>query len=82
MAISELGWSPDGRTLAFVASHDPARPAGAKSENGAAPPVRVTSRIDYKQDNRGYLGDNRTQIFLLDAESGETRQLPMAASAA
>jgi dipeptidyl aminopeptidase/acylaminoacyl peptidase len=72
--ISELAWSPDGRTVAFVASFDPANPESKKPENGAAP-VRVTSRLDYKQDNRGYLDNNRTHIFLVDVDSGEKRRL-------
>ena len=43
--------------------------------DGAAPPVRVTRRIDYKQDNRGYLHDLRYQVFIVDVASGERRRL-------
>ena len=74
-AIVDLAWSPDSTRIAFVRSFDPANPAGEKPAEGAAPKVRVTSRIDYKQDNRGYLDDVRYQVFVVDVESGETRQL-------
>jgi len=43
---------------------------------GAYPVVRrVTRRLDYKQDNRGYLNDVRTQVFVVDVATGERRRL-------
>src|SRR6185312_878734 len=57
--ISDLAWSPDASKIAYTAVVDPLNPTGTKLADGAAPPVRVTSRIDYKQDNRGYLNDTR-----------------------
>jgi dipeptidyl aminopeptidase/acylaminoacyl peptidase len=40
--------------------------------------VRVVRRLDYKQDNRGYLNDVRSQVFVVDVESGERRRLTSA----
>ncbi len=73
--IVDLAWSPDGRTLAYTTAYDPDNPDEEELPEDAAPPVRVTRRIDYKQDNRGYLNDVRTQIFLVDVTSGERRRL-------
>ncbi|MGI8927450.1 MAG: S9 family peptidase [Tepidiformaceae bacterium] len=70
-ALNDLAWSPDGTRIAFTAAYDPANPAGDKPPDGAAPKVRVTSRIDYKQDVRGYLADVRSQLFVVDVASGE-----------
>ncbi|MCS6800622.1 MAG: S9 family peptidase [Chloroflexota bacterium] len=72
--IAGLTWSPDGTRLAYVAPVDPANP---KEEPSAAdlPPVRVVRRIDYKQDDRGVINDVRYQLFLVDAATGERRQL-------
>src|SRR6185369_11293579 len=36
---------------------------------------RVTRRLDYKQDNRGYLNNLRTQVFVVDVATGERRRL-------
>ena len=66
--IVDLTWSADSRRIAFVRPLDPENPSGDKPAEGAAPKVRVTSRIDYKQDNRGYLGDARHQVFVVDVE--------------
>ena len=71
-SIGDLAWSPDGTRIAFTSSFDPANPDGAKPKEGSAPPVRVTSRLDYKQDNRGYLGDERTQVSVVDVATGDT----------
>ena len=73
--IKDLAWSPDGRRLAYITQVDPENPAEAERPPDAAPPVRVTRRIDYKQDGRGYLGDARRQVFVVDAAGGERRQV-------
>jgi dipeptidyl aminopeptidase/acylaminoacyl peptidase len=73
--ITDLAWSPDGASIAFTAPFDPINPAAAKPAEGEAPAVRVTSRLDYKQDNRGYLGDARTQVFVADVATGEHRMV-------
>ncbi|MEA2640103.1 MAG: hypothetical protein QOF51_1497 [Chloroflexota bacterium] len=73
--IAELAWSPDGGRIAYVTTVDPANPAEVERPTDAPPPVRVTRRIDYKQDGRGYLGDTRRQLFVVEVASGERRQL-------
>lgn len=73
--INNLAWSADGRHIAYTTAFDPENPDEKPRDKDAAPPVRVTSRIDYKQDGLGYLGDKRQQIFILDAESGQRRKL-------
>ncbi len=73
--LSDLAWSPDGRYIAYAALFDPANPDETPLADDAPPPVRVTRRIDYKQDNRGYLHDLRYQIFVVDVASGARRRL-------
>ena len=74
-SIGDLAWSPDGARIVFTSSFDPENPEGEKPKDGVAPAVRVTSRLDYKQDNRGYLGDARTQVYAVDVTTGEKRSL-------
>ncbi|MDQ3654908.1 MAG: S9 family peptidase [Chloroflexota bacterium] len=75
--LSGLAWSPDGATIACTSSYDPENPDGTPPSPDDAPRVRVTRRLDYKQDTRGdgYLGDHRVQIFVVDVASGESRRL-------
>ncbi len=73
--ITSIAWSPDGRTIAYTTTVDPENPDETPRPKDAPAPVRVTSRLDYKLDGKGYLGDKRTQIFLIDIESGTRRQL-------
>jgi len=70
-----LAWSPDGSTLACTLPVDPENPREEERAKDAPPPVRVVRRIDYKQDNRGFLNDTRMQVMLVSAENGEIRQL-------
>jgi dipeptidyl aminopeptidase/acylaminoacyl peptidase len=58
-------WRPDGGALAVVV------PIGKVDPN--AP--RVITRIDYKQDNRGLINNERNQIVIVWPERGETRTI-------
>ena len=72
---NELAWSADGRQIAFVRMFDPENPDNTPVDSSAAPAVRVVRRIDYKQENRGFLNDARNCVFVLDVATGEFRQL-------
>src|SRR4051794_23410581 len=53
--ISGIEWSPDGTRIAYTATVDPENPDETPPDPKAPPKVRVTRRLDYKQDMRGYL---------------------------
>ncbi len=74
-APATLDWSPDGSSLAYTLPVDPDNPGEAPADPDAAPKVRAFRRLDYKQDNRGYLYDTRFQVMTVDVASGEGRQL-------
>ena len=63
-----LAWKPGGSAIAYTLRVDAA--------NELAPAaVRVTRRLDYKQDGKGYLSNARDQLFVVDVASGEREQL-------
>ena len=72
-AIGHLAWSPDGARIAYTTSFDPDNPDEQPLPEGRPPRPRVTRRLDYKQDNRGYLNDVRGQVFVVDVTSGTRR---------
>lgn len=67
--ISEIAWSPDGKQIAFVATVAP-----ETSENDKPLPI-VVDRYFFKQDINGYLGVERSHVFLLSVADGSVAQL-------
>lgn len=76
--IGDLAWAPDGERIAYTTLYDPENPDEQPLLPGAAPRVRVARRLDYKQDGRGFLGDARTHVFVVDVASGARRRLTTA----
>ena len=71
--VAEITWSPDGSTIAFASDVDPDRLPDA--EESSEPRVTVVRRIRYRFDTQGWRGNAHTHLFVVDVESGETRQL-------
>ena len=65
-------WSPDSRHIAFVSSVDPDRPG-----DGDAPRARVATRIRYRSGADVWRGNAHHQLFVVDTQTGGTRQLTM-----
>ena len=73
--IQALSWSPDGTRLAYVTADDP---DAAPRASDAPAPVRVARRDDYRVDGRGWVGDERAHLWIVDVASGERRRLSQA----
>lgn len=64
--LSGVAWSPDGTRLAYATEVA----AGVDSSV-----VRVTRHSAHKVDGRGYIGDRRNQVFVVDLVGGDPRQV-------
>jgi len=73
--VKSFSWSPDGREIAYAAR---APRAGEKeylrSIRDDDGPL-VLRRAQHKMDGEGYLDEVRTQLFLVDVETLDVRQL-------
>lgn len=74
--VIDLAWSPDSRRLVYVADCNPDAPAAAAdSATAAIPKVSVVRRIRYRYDGLGWRGDAHFHLFIVDATTGDARQL-------
>jgi dipeptidyl aminopeptidase/acylaminoacyl peptidase len=65
--VSEYAWSPDSRRLALIAADpDPDSPAAADSGKKTTPRPIVIDRFHFKEDETGYLDDQRDHLYLFD----------------
>ena len=72
--ITDIAWSPDSSALAFVSDVDSDR-APDDHDPKKDPRVSVVKRIRYRADGLGWRGEAFRHIFVIDRESGDTRQL-------
>ena len=75
--IIEFAWAPDSTRLAYSADTDPDRPEPDASDSpiSGMPRVSVARRIKYRYDGLGWRGDAHFHLFIVDVESGASRQI-------
>jgi dipeptidyl aminopeptidase/acylaminoacyl peptidase len=71
-SVEDYGWSPDSKRLAFTAR---VRDEAYEEEDEKKRAPRRVTRLFYKLDSVGWTTDRRRQIFVVDVENGEPRQI-------
>lgn len=66
-------WSPDGKKIAFTASVSPNWEC--EDNDKVKSDVKVITRLRYKMDGIGFLGDKRSHLFVIDVNTKEQLQL-------
>jgi dipeptidyl aminopeptidase/acylaminoacyl peptidase len=69
-------WSPDGTRLVSVVRTGGEEQGGSQnSHRPKTPPARLITVLKYRYNGEGFTYDRRRHLFVIDAASGETRQL-------
>ena len=71
--VDSFEWSPDGKRLLLVVAD--ATPADLDKEERPNPRPYVIDRLQFKEDDVGYLDRHRTHIHIVEVDSAEIRQL-------
>jgi dipeptidyl aminopeptidase/acylaminoacyl peptidase len=67
-------WSPDGTQLVTVVRTG-GTAEGSKQDKPTTPPARLITGLKYRANGEGFTYDRRRHLFVVDAVTGETRQL-------
>ena len=70
--VKDMAWSPDGSAFVVVSRVDPDR---AEEDEEKVPRTQVARRVRYRDDGDGWRGDAFSQLFLVDAATGEAEQI-------
>ena len=70
--VKDMAWSPDGSAFVVVSRVDPDR---AEEDEEKTPRTQVARRVRYRDDGDGWRGDAFSQLFLVDAATGEAEQI-------
>ncbi|HJY40869.1 MAG TPA: hypothetical protein VJ303_06530, partial [Steroidobacteraceae bacterium] len=72
--VVDYAWSPDGKRLALVvADEDPNKKK--KGEEDKTPPSIVIDRYYFKEDETGYLGNQRQHLYVFDVATRKAEML-------
>src|SRR2546430_10400911 len=71
-SVEAVAWSPDSTRLAFTAR---VRDEAYEEEDERKRAPRRFTRIFFKLDSVGWIGDRRKHVFVVDLETAETTQL-------
>ena len=78
-SLGDFKWSPDGKSIAAsFREQDPEWTEDAKKERkekGLSDPPRVLDDWWYRLDGDGYFNGQRHRLYLIDAQSGESRDV-------
>lgn len=68
--VKEFVWSPDSKQMALIAEDEP-----RELIPGASLQPIVTERFYFKDDERGYLGDRYSHVYVFDIASKRSQQI-------
>jgi dipeptidyl aminopeptidase/acylaminoacyl peptidase len=71
-AVEAVAWSPDSMRIAYAMR---VRDAAYEEEDEAKRAPRRFTRLSYKLDTVGWIGDRRKHLFVVDLAGGAPRQL-------
>jgi dipeptidyl aminopeptidase/acylaminoacyl peptidase len=71
--VSSYEWSPDAARLALVVD-DPEEDAGDSTKAKAPKPI-VLDRYHFKQDIQGYLGNQKSNLYVFDVATKKNQQI-------
>lgn len=70
LGVLDLEWSPDGSSIAVIAAEWTEEWKDLEPEERSRAPRRIT-RLPFRFDNKGWLDDKRTHLWLVYADGGE-----------
>jgi dipeptidyl aminopeptidase/acylaminoacyl peptidase len=70
--VESIAWAPDSKRIAFAAR---VRDEDYEEEDDRKREPRRFTRLYYKFDSVGWIGDKRKQLFVVDIDGGEPMQL-------
>lgn len=73
--VADYVWSPDSRRLALVVEVSDTAGAPRDTAKGKTPKPIVIDRYRFKRDVAGYLGGERSRIYLFDVQSKRAEML-------
>ncbi|MCH6470368.1 S9 family peptidase [Sinomonas terrae] len=72
LGVEQFAWSPDSQMIAFLSREPEAGRYGTVDGVGpGAEDPRLVTDLNYRLNGRGYTGDQRTQLFVVDAPDVE-----------